>query len=126
MVRNSGAIDNNTRTLLVEIDVNNPTGELKPGGYAEVHLKIPSSVKTFTLPVNAPIFRAAGMQVALVKDGKTIDLVPVTPGRDFGADMEIVSGLKADDSVVVNPPDSLVQGEAVHVAQPQSPAPEQP
>jgi RND family efflux transporter MFP subunit len=126
VVRNSGAIDNNTRTLLVEVDVNNPTGELKPGGYAEVHLKIPSAMTTFTLPVNATIFRAAGMQAALVKNGKTIALVPITPGRDFGADMEIVSGLKADDSVVINPPDSLVNGETVHVVQPATAAPEKP
>ncbi len=120
VVRNSGAIDNATRSLLVEIDVENPTGELKPGGYAEVHLKLPSSVTTFTLPVNATIFRAAGMQAAVVKNGKTISLVPITPGRDFGAEMEVIAGLKADDWVVVNPPDSLVEGEKVHVIQPQA------
>jgi len=120
VVRNSGSIDNNTRTLLVELDVNNPTGELKPGGYVEVHLKMPSSVTTFTLPINATIFKSAGMQVATVIDGKTIALVPITPGRDFGAEIEIIAGLKADDSVVINPPDSLTNGQAVRVLQPQS------
>ena len=113
VVRDSGAIDNTTRTLLTEIDVNNPTGELKPGGYVEVHLAMPSSVTTFTLPVNATIFKSAGMQVATVKDGKTIALIPITPGRDFGTEVEVLAGLKGDESVVLNPPDSLTEGQAV-------------
>ncbi len=118
-MRDSGSIDNTTRTMLAEIDVDNPTGELKPGAYVEVHLKLPTSVTTFTLPVNATIFKSAGMQVALVKNNKTIALVPITPGRDFGAEMEVLAGLKADDSVVVNPPDSLIDGQDVKVMQPQ-------
>jgi RND family efflux transporter MFP subunit len=120
VVRDTGAIDNATRTLLTEIDVNNSTGELKPGGYVEVHLKLPTSVTTFTLPVNTIIFKSAGMQVATVKDGKNIDLVSITPGRDFGTEMEILAGLKGDESVVINPPDSLTNGETVRVAQTQS------
>ncbi|MCU1340964.1 MAG: efflux transporter, family, subunit [Candidatus Acidoferrum typicum] len=122
VVRDTGAIDNATRTLLTEIDVNNSTGELKPGGYVEVHLKLPTSVTTFTLPVNTIIFKSAGMQVATVKDGKNIDLVSITPGRDFGTEMEILAGLKGDESVVINPPDSLTNGEPVRVAQTQSDA----
>jgi RND family efflux transporter MFP subunit len=122
VVRDTGAIDNATRTLLTEIDVNNSTGELKPGGYVEVHLKLPTSVTTFTLPVNTIIFKSAGMQVATVKDGKNIDLVSITPGRDFGTEMEILAGLKGDESVVINPPDSLTNGETVRVAQTQSDA----
>jgi RND family efflux transporter MFP subunit len=122
VVRDTGAIDNATRTLLTEIDVNNSTGELKPGGYVEVHLKLPTSVTTFTLPVNSIIFKSAGMQVATVKDGKNIDLVSITPGRDFGTEMEILAGLKGDESVVINPPDSLTNGEPVRVAQTQSDA----
>ncbi len=77
VVRDSGGIDNTTRTLLTEVDVNNSTGELKPGGYVEVHLAMPSSVTTFTLPVNATSHHFQGrpeMQVATVKDGKTIEL----------------------------------------------------
>jgi RND family efflux transporter MFP subunit len=120
IVRDSGAIDNATRTLLTEIDVNNPSGELKPGSYVEVHLKLPSAVTTFTLPVNTIIFKSAGMQVATVKAGKTIDLVSITPGRDFGTEIETLAGLKGDESVVINPPDSLTQGEPVKVAQTQS------
>jgi len=126
IVRNSGAIDNATRTLLAELDVNNPTGELKPGSYVEVHLKLPTSITTFTLPINATIFKAAGMQVATVKDGKTIALVPVTPGRDLGTEIEIVAGLKAEDSVVVNPPDSLTEGQAVKLLQSEPASSRQP
>ena len=119
IVRDAGAIDTTTRTLLTEIDVNNPSGELKPGGYVEVHFNLPSAVTTFSLPVNTIIFKSAGMQVATVKDGKTINLVSITPGRDFGTEMEILAGLKGDESVVINPPDSLTNGEPVRVAQAQ-------
>ncbi len=117
LVRNSGSIDASSRTLLTEIDVDNRNGELKPGSYVEVHLKLPSPVTTFMLPVNAVIFRAAGMQVATVKDGKTIALVSITPGRDFGNDMEVVSGVQASDSIVINPPDSLTNGQPVQLGQ---------
>jgi len=123
VVRNSGAIDNSTRTLLTEVDVDNSARLLKPGGYVEVHLKLPSPVNTFTLPVNATIFKSAGLQVAIVKNGKTISLIPVTPGRDFGTEIEIVAGLKGDESVVLNPSDSLTEGAEVRVAE--TPAPEQ-
>ena len=99
--------------------MNNASGELKPGGYVEVHLQLPSSVTTFTLPVNAIIFRAAGMQVAMVKDGKTITLESVMPGRDFGTDIKVLAGLKGDESVVLDPPDSLTNGQPVHIAEPE-------
>jgi len=117
VVRSSGAIDNTSRTLLTEVDVDNSAHLLKPGGYVEVHLKLPSPVNTFTLPVNTTIFKAAGLQVAIVKDGKTISLVPVTPGRDFGTVIEIVAGLKGDEWVVLNPSDSLTDGSTVRVAE---------
>jgi RND family efflux transporter MFP subunit len=123
VVRSSGAIDNTTRTLLTEVDVDNSARLLKPGSYVEVHLKLPSPVNTFTLPVNATIFKSAGLQVAIVKNGKTISLIPVTPGRDFGTEIEIVAGLKGDEWVVLNPSDSLTNGTEVRVAD--SPAPEQ-
>lgn len=123
VVRSSGAIDNTTRTLLTEVDVENSAHLLKPGGYVEVHLKLPSPVNTFTLPVNATIFKSAGLQVAIVKNGKTISLIPITPGRDFGAEMEIVAGLKGDEWVVLNPADTLSEGQTVRVAE--SPAPAQ-
>jgi len=87
-----------------------------------VHLKLPTAVTTFALPVNTIIFKSTGMQVATVKEGKNIDLVPITPGRDFGTEIEVLAGLKGDESVVINPPDSLTNGEPVRVAQTQSPA----
>ena len=120
VVRSSGAIDNNTRTLLTEVDVDNSSGLLKPGGYVEVHLQLPSPVNTFTLPVNTTIFKSAGLQVATVKDAKTIVLLPIIPGRDFGTEIEVVAGLKGDESVVLNPPDSLTNGTAVRLAEPQA------
>ena len=126
VVRNSGAIDNATRTLLTEIDVNNPAGLLKPGGYVEVHIALPSSVTTFTLPVNATIFKSAGMQVATVKNGKSIALIPIAPGRDFGTEIEVLAGLKGDESVVINPPDSLAEGQEIRLAQTLPPAQRRP
>jgi RND family efflux transporter MFP subunit len=126
VVRSSGAIDNSTRTLLTEVDVENPGHLLKPGGYVEVHLKLPSPVSTFTLPVNTTIFKSSGLQVAIVKNGKTISLVPIIPGRDFGSDIEVVAGLKGDESVVLNPSDSLIDGAAVRLAEPPAPAQRKP
>jgi RND family efflux transporter MFP subunit len=126
VVRSSGAIDNTSRTLLTEVDVENSSHLLKPGSYVEVHLKLPSPVNTFTLPVNATIFKSAGLQVAIVKDAKTISLVPVTPGRDFGTDIEIVAGLKGDEWVVLNPSDSLTEGTVVRVADTPTPAQRKP
>lgn len=126
VVRSSGAIDNTTRTLLTEVDVDNAAHLLRPGGYVEVHLKLPSPVNTFTIPVNATIFKSAGLQVAVVKDGKTVSLLPVTPGRDFGSEIEIVAGLTAQDSVILNPADSLTEGALVRVAEPPAAAPRKP
>jgi len=118
LVRTANAIDLATRTLLVEVDVDNPTGELLPGAYAEVHLAVPSGAPTFILPVSALIFRAQGLQVGVVKDGKRAQLANIILGRDFGSEVEVVSGLQADDQVITNPPDSLISGEEVRVGQP--------
>jgi RND family efflux transporter MFP subunit len=116
LVRTADAINVSTRTLLAEIDVANPAGTLLTGSYAEVHLQIPGQGSTYLLPVNTLIFRSEGLQVAVVKDGK-VALTNVTPGHDFGAEIEIVAGLKANDQVVLNPPDSIVSGQAVQVVQ---------
>ena len=118
LVRTANAIDLATRTLLVEVDVDNPTGELLPGAYAEVHLAVPSGAPTFILPVSALIFRAQGLQVGVVRDGKHAELANIIMGRDFGSEVEVVSGLQADDQVIINPPDSLISGEEVRVGQP--------
>src|SRR4029077_5821074 len=105
-----------TRTLLIEVDVNNPAGELLTGSYAEVHLKVPTQASSFLLPGNTLIFRSEGLRVGIVKDGKVV-LSPVTPGHDSGNQIEIVSGLKADDQVIINPPDSIISGQQVQVVQ---------
>lgn len=114
LVRTTGVIDPGTRTLLSEIEVDNHSGELKPGSYAEVHLKLPSATQTLMLPVNAIIFRSEGLQAAIVR-GNKVQLVTVTTGKDSGTQVEIVSGLSATDAVIANPPDSLVSGMEVSV-----------
>lgn len=116
LVRTSDSINVTTRTLLIEIDVDNPTGTLLTGSYAEVHLKVPEHKSTLILPVNTLLFRSEGLRVGVVKDGKVV-LTAVTPGHDFGDRIEIVSGLTPDDQVIVNPPDSLVSGQAVQIVQ---------
>jgi RND family efflux transporter MFP subunit len=118
LVRTANAIDLATRTLLVEVDVDNPTGELLPGAFTEVHLAVPSGAPTFILPVSALIFRAQGLQVGVVKDGNHAQLANIILGRDFGSEVEVVSGIRTDDQVIINPPDSLISGEEVRVAQP--------
>lgn len=114
LVRTANAIDVASRTLLVEVDVNNATGELLPGAYTEVHLKLPNDIPTFILPVSALIFRAQGLQVATVDSNNKTKLVAITLGRDFGSQVEVLSGLNADDKVIVNPSDSVIDGEQVN------------
>jgi RND family efflux transporter MFP subunit len=116
LVRTSDDINLTTRTLLIEIDVDNPAGTLLTGSYAEVHLAVPSQASTYLLPVNTLIFRSEGLRVGIVKDGKVM-LTAVTPGHDFGNEIEIVSGLKPDDQVIINPPDSIVSGQEVQIVQ---------
>jgi RND family efflux transporter MFP subunit len=116
LVRTADDINMTTRTLLIEIDVDNPTGTLLTGSYAEVHLKIPMQKSTLLLPVNTLIFRSQGLHVGIVKDGKVV-LTAVTAGHDFGNEIEIVSGLKTDDQVIINPPDSIVHGQQVQIVQ---------
>src|SRR5271163_3147489 len=118
LVRTANSIDLATRTLLVEVDVDNSTGELLPGAFTEVHLKIPTEIPSYILPVNALIFRAQGLQVATVQNGNRAKLVTIVLGRDFGATVEVVSGITDADNVIVSPPDSLVDGEQVQIAQP--------
>jgi RND family efflux transporter MFP subunit len=116
LVRTADDINITTRTLLVEIDVANPTNTLLTGSYAEVHFKIPTQGSTFIIPVNTLIFRSEGLRVGLVKDGKAT-LTSVTPGHDFGNEIEIVAGLKPEDQIIINPPDSIVTGQQVQVVQ---------
>ncbi len=116
LVRTADDINVTTRTLLIEIDVDNPTGTLLTGSYAEVHLAVPTQASTFLLPVNTLLFRTEGLRVGVVKDGKVM-LTSVTPGHDFGNEIEIVAGLRANDQVIINPPDSIVSGQEVQIVQ---------
>jgi RND family efflux transporter MFP subunit len=116
VVRTADDISVTTRTLLIEIDVDNPAGTLLTGSYAEVHLKVPTANSTFLLPVNTLLFRTEGLRVGVVQNGK-VELAAVTPGHDFGDQIEIVSGVKPNDQIIINPPDSIVPGQEVQIVQ---------
>ena len=114
LVRNASSIDIASRTLLVEVDVDNPTGQLLPGAYVFVHLKLPDETHSVSIPSNTLIFRKEGLQIGLVRNGKA-ELVPVKISRDYGNSVEIVSGLQPTDAVIVDPSDSLVAGMPVRL-----------
>ena len=114
LVRNANSIDIASRTLLVEVDVDNPTGQLLPGAYVFVHLKLPDETHSVSIPSNTLIFRKEGLQIGLVRNGKA-ELVPVKISRDYGNSVEIVSGLQPTDAVIVDPSDSLVAGMPVRL-----------
>ncbi len=115
LARTAQSIDLASRTLLTEIDVDNAKGELLPGSYCEVHLKLPNSVSTLKLPASAIIFKTDLLQAAVVDSAHRVALKTVVLGRDFGNTLEVVSGLDDHDSVIVNPPDSLISGQIVRV-----------
>jgi RND family efflux transporter MFP subunit len=114
IARNASAIDPASRTLNVEVDVANPSGKLLPGAYAMVHFKVPVSGNSLTLPSNTLLFRAQGMQVGVVRNGK-VQLVPVKISADHGSTVEIASGLSPNDEIVLDPSDSLQSGQQVKV-----------
>jgi RND family efflux transporter MFP subunit len=116
LVRTANSIDLASRTLLVEVDVENPSGELLPGAFTEVHLSLPESAPSYILPVTALIFKSDGMQVAEVDKNNHALLRSITLGRDFGGEVEVVSGMNGDESIIDNPPDSLVSGEQIQIA----------
>ena len=116
VVRTADSINGTTRTLLTEIDLPNPGNTLLTGSYAEVHLHVSSASSTYLIPVSTLIFRSERLQVGVVRNGR-VELADLTPGHDFGSDIEVVAGLKADDQVVMNPADSLVSGQQVNVVQ---------
>jgi len=115
LVRNSDAIDPASRTLNVEVDVDNPKGQLLPGAYAFVHLKVPPTAGAVTIPSNALLFRKEGLRVAVVNNGKA-HLAPITIGHDYGAQVEVIAGVSPRDAVIVDPSDSLEDGAAVQIA----------
>ncbi len=114
IARNSSAIDPNSRTLNVEVDVPNPKGILLPGSYVFVHFEVPQRGNSLTIPADTLIFRAQGLQVATVRNNR-VHLVSVTIAHDGGASMEISSGLSPSDQIIVNPSDSIYEGQEVHV-----------
>jgi RND family efflux transporter MFP subunit len=124
LVRTAEAIDQATRTLLVEVRVNNPTGTLFSGAYAEAHFKLPTAASSFILPVNTLLFRSEGLRIATITNGNHAELRPITVGHDYGTEIEVVAGLSGDESVIVNPPDSLVSGQEVRIVSPPAGEPE--
>jgi RND family efflux transporter MFP subunit len=116
LVRTSDAIDVSSRTMLAELEVDNQTGELLPGAFAQVHFKLATAISAWTLPVNTLIFRADGVRIAVVRPDSTVAMTPVLLGRDFGTEVEILQGVDANSSVVVSPPDSLMDKQAVRVS----------
>jgi RND family efflux transporter MFP subunit len=115
VVSTAQSIDLATRTLLTELDADNPKGELLPGAYTMVHLPLPSGVKTWRIPSNALLFRGDGLHVATIDAENRVHLNTVTIGRDYGPVVEILSGVDGEDRIVVNPPDSILAGALVKV-----------
>ena len=115
LVRDSSTIDTASRTLLVEVDVANSAGQLLPGAYVSVHLKLPGKVRSVTVPADTLLFRSEGLRVGVVRAGNAV-LTPVTIGRDYGSTVEIVSGLQPSDAVILDPADSLATGSPVRLA----------
>jgi RND family efflux transporter MFP subunit len=115
LVRDSNAIDSQSRTLNVEVDVDNSSGKLMPGSYAFVHIRVPGGANGLVIPATTLLFRAQGLQVGVVRNGRA-ELVPITIGRDYGATVEVASGLQRSDAVIVSPSDSLIGGTPVQIA----------
>jgi RND family efflux transporter MFP subunit len=127
VVRTADALDPVSRTLQVELLVDNSSGELFPGAYAQVHFKLPQGAGSLSVPASAVLFRSADLQVAVVGADHRVTLKSITTGRDFGTSLEVLTGLAPGDDIIANPPDSLATGTLVHVVQPQSnPAPAAP
>jgi RND family efflux transporter MFP subunit len=118
LASNANALDPVTRTLLVEFEVDNDKGELLPGSYAEAHINLPSTGDNVHIPVNTLLFRGEGLQVAVVDKQSKAQLKPITIGRDYGKEVEVTSGLNIGETIIVNPADSLGNGQAVRIVKP--------
>lgn len=116
ITRNSSAIDPASRTLNVEVDVDNSSGKLLPGAYAFVHFKLPQDVRLLSIPANTLLFRAEGLRVAMVLNGR-VHLQPITIGKDNGDSLEVSTGLSADDALILDPSDSIIEGQQVAISQ---------
>jgi len=126
IARTAESIDPNTRTLLTEVDVPNKDGRLLPGSFGEVHFAVGSNVDKVTVPVNAMLFRSEGPRVAVVDANKKVQLRPINIGRDYGTSLEILGGVSPGDQIVINPPDSLEDGQQVNIAAAQRSQPSEP
>src|SRR5438309_2304787 len=116
VARTAESIDPNTRTLLTEVDVPNKNGRLLPGSFGEVHFAVGSNIDKVTVPVNAMLFRAEGLRLVVIDGNGKIQLRTINIGRDYGTSLEILGGVSTEDRVVINPPDSLEQGQQVNIA----------
>jgi RND family efflux transporter MFP subunit len=117
IARTSESIDMASRTLNTEIDVDNPAGQLLPGAYVHVHLKLPAQTRSLTIPANTLLFRSEGLRVGIIRDGRA-QLIPITIGVDYGATVQVTSGLTTADQLIVNPSDSLISGALVRISAP--------
>jgi len=118
VARTSDSIDPATRTLRTEVDVANKDGKLLPGSFGQVHFATGNSVPRLTIPINGMLFRAEGPQVAVVGKDDKVELRPIVIGRDFGTTLEVLGGINRSDRIIINPADSLEQGQQVRVAKP--------
>jgi RND family efflux transporter MFP subunit len=125
VARTADALDPTTRTMRTEIDVDNTSQELVPGVYANVKLAVSTTTKNFIVPANTLLFRAEGLRIALVDDQQHVHLQPVTMGRDFGTNVEIVDGLQDNDRIVINPPDSMYENQQVNITNNDTKTPQQ-
>ena len=116
VARTADAIDPATRTLLTEVDVPNKDGHLLRGSFGEVHFSPKIDTAKVTVPVNAMLFRQEGPQLAIVGPDNKVQLRPITIGRDYGTTLEILGGVSLEDRVIINPAESLENGQQVNVA----------
>jgi len=116
VARTAESIDPNTRTLLTEVDVPNRDGRLLPGSFGEVHFAVGSNVNKVTVPVNAMLFRSEGSRLAVVGPDNKVQLRPISIGKDYGTTLEVLAGVSTQDQIVINPPDSLEDGQLVNLA----------
>jgi membrane fusion protein (multidrug efflux system) len=118
----SESITPNSRTLLVELHLDNPNNQIQPGSYAQVRLTAAALGQLVTVPNNTLLFRAQGLQVGVVKPDNTVELRDIKVGRDFGTTIQVVQGISPSDKVILNPADSLVTGDVVRIAAPSAPS----
>ena len=116
VARTAESIDQMTRTLLTEVDVPNKDGQLLPGSFGEVHFRVGINAQKVTIPVNAMLFRQEGPRVAIVDSDGKVHLRPITIGHDYGNTLEVLGGVDLQDHIVINPADSLEEGQQVNVA----------